>query len=184
MTELVARYERSLYRFLLRMTRDAALAEDLFQETFLRVYRYRSSFNGRSPFKPYLFRVALNVLRDARSRQRPVGSLDAPAPNSQHDGSSLLDRLPHARVSPGEECEMDERKARIRGAIETLPADEQEVVFLRVYEGLSFKQIAEATDVPVPTAKSRLRYALRRLRPVLEARLKRADAADLRRSAP
>jgi RNA polymerase sigma-70 factor (ECF subfamily) len=174
MTQLVGRYERPLYRFLLRMTRDATLAEDLFQETFLRLYRYRSSFDDREPFKPYLFRIAVNVVRDARSRRTPASSLDAPLPGGAQDGASLLDRVPQSGAPPGEDAERNEKRTQVREAIAGLPDEEQEVVNLRVFEGLSFLQIAEATNVPVSTAKSRMRYALRRLRPVLEARLKRA----------
>jgi RNA polymerase sigma-70 factor (ECF subfamily) len=174
MTQLVGRYERPLYRFLLRMTRDATLAEDLFQETFLRLFRYRSTIDVCEPFKPYLFRIAVNVVRDARARRKPGCSLDAPVPSTTHAGASLLSHVAQPGAPVGEELERTEQRGRVREAIAGLPADEQEVVNLRVFEGLSFQQIAEATSVPVATAKSRMRYALRRLRPVLEARMKQA----------
>ena len=174
MTQLVGRYERPLYRFLLRMTGDPALAEDLFQETFLRLHRARSAYHPSQELKPYLFRIALNAFRDARARLKAhaTASLDAPGraddPESGGTAAPLREQLPSPTPPPSADCEQGELRHRVRAALDRLPETEREVVVLRVFEGLSFPEIAQATDVPVPTAKSRLRYALRRLRPILE----------------
>ena len=173
MTQLIGRYERPLYRFLLRISGDAHLAEDLFQETFLRLHRARADFRSGMPLKPYLYRIALNAFRDARSAQhRPNASLDAPTPGTAAEPANgpatLHDRVPSGTGEPSAAAEQGELHAQVRRAVESLPQAEREVVLLRVFEGLSFSEIATVTGVPLPTAKSRMLYALRRLRPVLE----------------
>src|SRR5579862_505111 len=79
MTQLVGRYERPLFRFLFQLTNDAQLAEDIFQECFLRLHRSRASYRRDQPLKPYLYRIALNALHDARAKRLPTISLDDPA---------------------------------------------------------------------------------------------------------
>ncbi len=164
MTVLVRRYEQPLFRFLFSRTRDAHLAEDIFQETFLRLHRSRGSFRAGSPLKPYLYQIALNLARDARARIRnrpPAASIEDP-PTAQEE--------PRAEApSPAETAAAREAGVRIRNAMEDLPDAERTVVDLRVFVGLSFPEIAEMTGAPIPTAKSRMLYALRRLRPALEA---------------
>lgn len=174
MTRLIGRYERPLYRFLLRATGDAHQAEDLFQETFLRLQRARASFQPGLPLRPYLYRIALNLVRDARARDgsRPATvSLEAAARDASgasNGPTSWHEVLPGSASDPSADAERGELRRRVRQAVEALPDVEREVVILRVFEGLSFAEIASATGVPLPTAKSRLLYALRRLRPVLE----------------
>jgi RNA polymerase sigma-70 factor (ECF subfamily) len=174
MTQLVGRYERPLFRFILQMVGDAHLAEDLFQETFLRLHRARSSYKVNQPLKPYIYRIALNVVHDAHRaaavRIKPA-SLDGSSGQQGTDMDSaraLLGALGSRVPEPGEEFQRNELRGNVRAAIANLPGNERDVLLLRVFEGLSFAEIAQVTDVPVPTAKSRMIYALRRLRPMLE----------------
>jgi len=164
MTTLVRRYEQPLFRFLLAWTRDTQASEDIFQETFLRLHRSRGSFRAGSPLKPYLYQIALNLARDARAK-----ALARPPAFSLEDPPGARKEPRETAPSPAEAAAAREAEARIRGALEGLPESERTVVALRVFEGLSFPEIAEATGVPIPTAKSRMIYALRRLRPALEA---------------
>jgi len=177
MTQLIGRYERPLYRFIFQMVGDAHLAEDLFQETFLRLHHARATFVQGAPLKPYIFRVALHAIYDFRkrkSRRKIRVSLEAQQPGAS-DGEStqvkLGDVLPGSSGDPSSDSEQREKEALVRRAVEALPEAEREVVLLRIFEGLSFAHIAEITRVPLATAKSRMIYALRRLRPVLEARI-------------
>lgn len=174
MTQLVGRYERPLFRFLLHLVGDPHLAEDLFQETFLRLHRARGGYREGSALKPYLYRIALNVAHDVHAKWagRPKNiSLDAPSPNTgggeeerAEPGRQVEGRVP----APAMQAESNELHAEIRTALGALPEPERVVVILRMFEELSFAQIAEATGVPIPTAKSRMLYALRRMRPLLE----------------
>ncbi len=170
MTELVGRYERPLFRFLLHLTNDAQLAEDVFQESFLRLHRSRSTYRSDQALKPYLYRIALNALRDQRSRQRPSVPLETAALQSQTN--------PALRASgprPDDAYETSETQRHIRAALVALPESEREVVVLRVFEDLSFPEIARIVDIPIPTAKSRMLYALRRMKPALERYLSGAS---------
>jgi RNA polymerase sigma-70 factor (ECF subfamily) len=174
MAELVGRYERPLVHFLLRMVGERAAAEDLFQETFLRLHRGRFTFDARLPLRPYLYRIAVNAAREmlARnaSRPRPV-SLDGPS-----GGVSAVDCPADEAGDPVALEEGGEMKERVRSAVAALPPAEREVVHLRVFEGLKFREIAQITGVPLATAKSRMLYALRRLRPALETYLQGGEA--------
>ena len=167
MTELVGRYERPLFRFLLHLTHDQQLAEDVFQESFLRLHRARASYRSDQPLKPYLYRIALNALRDQRSKRRPSVSID-----NDSKGSIAL-RAPGPR--PEDASERSETQRQIRAALLGLPEAEREVVVLRVFEDLSFAEIACIADIPIPTAKSRMLYALRRMKPELERYLSGAS---------
>jgi len=157
MTHLVERYRRPLFGFLRRWCGDAHLAEDLFQETFLKLVRSRNRFDPERRFKPYVYRVALNAAHDARATRR--------VPLVPLEGDALPGRYP----GPAEAAAAREAGARVRAAIAVLPEAERLVVELRMYEGFTFREVAEATGVEISTAKSRMLYALRRLRPVLVA---------------
>lgn len=170
MTQLVGRYERPLFRFLLQMVGDAQLAEDLFQETFLRLHRSRARYQPAQPLKPYLYRIAINLVRDAvtrRAAQPKAVSLDSAPSSGDGEGPVLKDVVSAATPEPSDNMLRSELQAGVRSAVARLPQAEREVLVLRVFEGLSFPEIAAATDVPLPTAKSRMVYALRRLRPAL-----------------
>ena len=93
MTRLVGRYERPLYGFLLRLCGDAQAAEDLFQETFLRLHRSRDRFDDQRRLKPYLYRIAINAVHDWRARggRRPLGPLES-------DPASEPESAPPARA--------------------------------------------------------------------------------------
>jgi len=164
MTRLVGRYERPLYAFLLKRCGDAQVAEDCFQETFLRAWRSRRGFRAGEQLAPWLYRIALNVARDAlarRGRDRAVPLDGDPAPDPG--------------PTPAEAAADHDARTRVRAGIAELPDAERTVVELRLYAGLSFPEIAEAMRTPVTTARSRMAYAIRRLRPLLAAAL--GDAA-------
>ena len=161
MTQLIGRYERPLYRFLVQMTGDAHLAEDLFQETFLRLHRSRGRFHVSLSLKAYLYTIALNAARDALSSRTRTVTLDS---GDEHASIEPADEAD----GPMLESQHAELRTGVRRALNRLPDAEREVVILRLYEGLSFAEIAQVTRVPLSTAKSRLLYALRRLRPALE----------------
>lgn len=171
MTRLVGRYERPLFRFLLHLLGDAHLAEDCFQETFLRLHRARERFDGAQRLKPYLYRIALNVARDVR-RRHAAQPRAVPIANGERGGDapngSTIPAPPSSDPGAPQEHADRELRGQVRAAVAALPEAEREVVVLRLFEGLTFAQVAEVAGVPVPTAKSRMLYALRRLRPVME----------------
>src|SRR5262249_15433496 len=151
-----------LFRFILQMVGDAHLAEDLFQETFLRLHRARATYKLGQPLKPYLYRIALNVVNDSRranAARIQAASLDGTGDAEMNSARPLLDALGAGSPEPSEEFQRKELRSSVRAAIANLPGGERDVLMLRVFEGLSFAEIAQITDVPVPTAKSRMIYA-------------------------
>ena len=151
---LVHRYEQSLYAFICRMTGNEADAADLFQDTFLRVYKYRDSFRGQSSFKTWLYTIARNVCRThtARMNSLPVSieEFDWDAENGAPQVSSVL--------------ELKEAGERIARAVAVLPEAQREVFMLKAYEEMKYPEIARVLQRPIGTVKSQMRYALRKLR--------------------
>ncbi|MBI5366259.1 MAG: sigma-70 family RNA polymerase sigma factor [Planctomycetes bacterium] len=164
---LVRRYEEPLYRFFRRHAVAPDVADDLFQETFLRVFRGLGSFDAEREFRPWLYTVALNCLR------KRIGRRDArePAPQALPDGDApgappSGERAPEAAAADHELAE------RVRRAVATLPDGPREVFTLYQYQGLSYAQIAETVDRPLGTVKSLMHSALVRLREELGDYLK------------
>ena len=149
--ELIEKYQYRLLRYLITLTGNHATAEDLFQETWLRVLERGHQFDPRFRFEPWLFAVARNLFLD-RVRRRPELSLTA-----AEDDEEMPRDLPdgHAR-SPFEEALRSERQRALDGAMATLAPIYREVLALRFQEDLSLEEIARVSNVPVSTVKSRL----------------------------
>lgn len=159
---LVDAYGGRLYAMLRRMTGCPDAAEDLMQETFLRVVRTIGQYEHNGRFEPWLFRIAGNLARDRvrRGRRRGVeigldGADDetsAPMPADERQPD------PHARV------EREEDAARLEAALDRLSPLDREILMLRHYADLPFKEIAEMLAVPLGTALARAHRALQKLR--------------------
>lgn len=168
LSELIARYQNRLYRYMLRMVRQPAEAEDLFQQTWLKVVEKIRSFDGSRNFDAWLFTLARNLAIDHLRRIRPQ-SLDEPLADSEH-GDTVGDRIPSRDHAPFDRAFAAERRTQIGEAMATLPMTYREVLTLRFAEGMKIKEIAQVTGTPVSTVKARLRRALEQLRYGLEAR--------------
>jgi RNA polymerase sigma-70 factor (ECF subfamily) len=172
--ELVARHETPLFNFVLRHTRSAAAAEDVTQEAFLRVVQRAADFKHEARFTTWLYTIARNLCidqaRKAKLRRHP--SLDAPAAQASGSGErqrALLEVV--ADAAPGGDVvrasEWSQMRRSIVEAVEALPEDQREVFLLREVACMPFKEIAEVTGAAENTVKSRMRYALERLRAAL-----------------
>ena len=165
---LMRRHRTAVHSFLLRLTGERSRAEDLVQETFLRLIGAAPGWEPRAAVRTWLFTIARNLATDAARRQvfRATGSLDATVP----DGSRPRVAPPaHPGLPPDQLAEAGELRPRLEAALAALPAEQREVFLLREYAGLSFVEIAEATGINENTAKSRMRYALLALRQRLAA---------------
>ena len=153
---LYARHRGPLYRFLLRQTRDSALADEFFQDTWQRVIAARAGWKPEAAFGTWLFRIAHNRLNDHwRGRKhRP------PAPA---DGDERAARTPDPSTPERELSEFEQRR-RLQRAIAQLPDEQREVVLLRLEQELSLEEIGAITGAGRETVKSRLRYAMDKLR--------------------
>lgn len=164
---LLARHRRGVYNFLRRYVGDDASAEDLLQETFLRVVRRAGTFAGESSFKTWLYAIARNASFDAlrRGRGRKARSLDT-AKNRDDDPPPPV-RDPDADTE--REAGNMELRRRLESAIARLPQEQREVLLMRERAGLSFPEIGRITGCSPETAKTRMRYALEKLRHMLRA---------------
>lgn len=161
---LLAQYQHRLYRYLTRLVQDPAAAEDLFQQTWLRVMQKIGRYRAISSFDTWLFAVAHNLAIDHLRRRRD-NSLDVPAETRE----APAERLVAGEADPLERLLDSERGALLAAAIAELPAIHREVISLRFEEAMKLEQIAEVAGVPLSTVKSRLHRALESLRAHLEA---------------
>lgn len=168
---LVQRYQHRLYRYLLRLVRQPAEAEDLFQQTWLRVAGQIRRFDPRRNFDAWLFTLARNLAIDQLRRLKP-DSLD------EWDEREF--ELTPAALRDSDAPAIDALIARERSefvavAVEKLPVIYREVLALRFEEEMKLEEIAEVLDAPLSTVKSRLRRGLENLREILDARYPRAN---------
>lgn len=162
---LVERHQERIFGYLMGMVRDRDVANDLFQETFLRVIaamrQQRGSYTQQGRWLGWVMRIARNAALDYLRRRKKwtdVGSGEA------DEGDSYWDRLPDAEPFADEQLQLLEQYEWLDAAIERLPPEQREVVLLRHEAELTFREIAELTDVSINTALGRMRYALLNLR--------------------
>jgi RNA polymerase sigma-70 factor (ECF subfamily) len=159
-TVVVHRYKTPLFRYAQRMLGNVQDAEDVFQETFLRVHRSLDRYDSRRPFKPWLYRIAANLCRDGlRHRMRRRGlSLDRLLSDDNPASGTLGDTVPGAEAADGP-ARTEETQRRIAEALAGLSLKHREVFVLARYEGLTYEEIAATLDVPLGTVKSRMSNA-------------------------
>jgi len=160
---LIEQYQHRLLRYLTHLTGNRALAEDLFQETWIRVLERGHQYDGKHEFSTWLFSVARNLAIDHLRKKHPA-SLDA-----------LLDDTEHAPLVPAsdEPSAFDllaehEQAVEIRAALAAIPVEYRETIVLRFQEGLTLDEIAAVTRAPLGTVKSRLYRGLNALLPRLK----------------
>jgi RNA polymerase sigma-70 factor (ECF subfamily) len=168
--ELVSRHEKRLWNFVRRFVADAATAEDLLQEVFLRVVRSAREWQPSAKFSTWLYTIARNLCTDQarRGKLRQADSLDQTTGGSRDDsGPHRIDKLA-APDGNAEQATLDREIAtRVDQAVAELPVEQREVFLMREVMDMSFAEIATATGASEPTVKSRMRYALERLRVAL-----------------
>lgn len=166
---LMVRHRGPVFSFILRYVRDRAAAEDLMQETFLRLIRAADSYEKSAKFTTFLFTIARNLCVDAsrRGKHRQATSLDAPVHGSE-DQVPLVERIADGQKAADGRVLDQELGDRLKKAIEELPDEQREIFLLREVSDLQFNEIAEIVGISENTVKSRMRYALEKLRESLE----------------
>lgn len=173
MERLVKRHGSSVYAFVRRFLGNAPIADDVYQEVWLKVIRYADRFEGRSLFTTWLFQITRNVCMDHRRstlRRKEGVSLErdgALGPEGS-EGVALRDQVADRGPTTDERVASDEERAAIEHAIAQLPDEQREVLLLREKTELTFEQIAELAGLSPNTVKSRMRYALLNLRKALK----------------
>jgi RNA polymerase sigma-70 factor (ECF subfamily) len=159
---LYSRHRGALYRYLMRQARDNEIANDLFQEVWSRVIVNRARYEPRAKFRTFLFTLAHNCFIDhcRRSKARPTGA--------NIEDADAADLLPaDYETRPDAKLERAEASARYRAALASLPPEQRDVYLLHEESDLSLEEIARVTGVGAETAKSRLRYAVGKLKAAL-----------------
>jgi len=164
---LFERYERPLVHFLAQMLGNEAEAADLFQETFLRVLRAAKTWEPKAAFSTWVYTIARNLALD---RLKKVHGLPTVAlEGDEEDEGSLRETLPAATADPGDSAGIRELATVVRGALRQLPPKKREVLFLRVYQGLPYEEIARIVNAPLGTVKYRIHDALKSLAVIVNA---------------
>lgn len=161
---LVGRYQRELYNFLARFTGEGALAEDVFQETFLQLHVSAGKFDMSRRLKPWLFTIAANKARDAmrRSQRRRAAPLDATVgPAGDDAGTTFAELIPAEIPAPDQTIVNLETRRAVVSFVSEMPESLRVVLELCYFQQLSYKEVAEVLDVPLGTVKSRLHAAVR-----------------------
>lgn len=158
---LLSRNQEKLFTYILFVVRDRDMANDMFQETFFKVVSrlQQGKYIANGKFSAWLMRIAHNVIMDWYRQQRAQNIVDAPKENDLSNvGSTLLESSREGELVNNQVME------DVRRMMSHLPASQREVVFMRFYQQMSFKEIAEATGVSINTALGRMRYAILNLR--------------------
>lgn len=162
--QLVRRHKSKIYNTIYLIVKDRAVAEDLMQDTFVKVVDTMKGgrYNEEGKFLPWVVRIAHNLAIDSfrRDRRYPTIILE--------DGSPLFETIQFADNSFESEKMRQETKTQLRELVSQLPAPQREVLLLRHFAGLSFQEIADQTGVSINTALGRMRYALINLRKKLD----------------
>lgn len=163
--QLVVRWEQPLYRFVSRMVHRPEDARDVCQETFLRVLDRSDKFRSGSRFSTWMYQIALNLCRDRARRKKRWGRIlddkkEAPTETTPIRGEQL-------GVNPETDTARSELAQAVQGGLMQLPPEQREVLILKEYQGLKFKEIAEILSCPESTVKSRMYYGLNSLRQTL-----------------
>ena len=164
---LIEQYQHRLLRYLIYLSGNRELAEDLFHETWIRVLERGHQYDGRHEFSTWLYAVARNLTIDYLRKKSPV-SLDGLMENDEHAPFEPSDPRPMA----WEVVQQHEQAERVSAALIGIPAEYREAVVLRFQEGLALEEIATVTGAPLGTVKSRLYRGLN----MLMSRLKGAQA--------
>lgn len=167
--QLYRRHKDTVYRYLMRLSGNRSLAEDIAQDVWIKVIGYRDRYRDNAKFTTFLYRVAHNAFID-QIRRHKLKLVD--------DAEEKIDALAH-HEEPSDSLERDELAVAYRAALGELPPEQLDAYLLRAEAGLSLSEIAEVTGAEPEAVKSRLRYATKRLKQSLQEKL-HSEFADAR----
>jgi RNA polymerase sigma-70 factor (ECF subfamily) len=164
--ELVELYKDKIYHLGYRMLNQKQEAEDVVQETFLRVYMNLERYDENQKFSTWIYRIATNLCIDRLRKRKPNYSIDAEM--SDNDGTDWHAILPSDEAGPEDELILSETQQNIRNTIQSLPDKYRTVVVLRYLHDMSLQEISDVLDMPVTTVKTRVHRGREFLRKKLE----------------
>jgi RNA polymerase sigma-70 factor (ECF subfamily) len=161
---LIARHKKRVFSYIMMVVRDRHVAEDVFQDTFIKVIQTlkRGSYSDEGKFLPWVLRIAHNLVIDHFRRLKRMPTVDG------GEDFDIFEVLPLRTGNVEDRLVKTQMRNDLRKAIESLPAEQREVLVMRHYFDMSFKEIADVTNVSINTALGRMRYALINLKKVLQ----------------
>lgn len=164
--ELINRHKEAVYTYIICKVRNQALAEDLFQDTFIKVINTikRRKYNDEGKFLPWVMRIAHNLIVDHYRKSNRMNT------TTGGENFDIFDIIKNTEKNVEQQLEKEQTLQDVKALIKFLPADQKEVLMMRLYFDMSFKEISEATNVSINTALGRMRYALINLRKMIAER--------------
>lgn len=158
---LVDRYQDKVFSYILMLVKDKQLADDLFQDTFLKIIRTlkAGAYQEEGKFIQFAMRIAHNLIIDYYRKAKRLPMVDP-----TKDDYDLMDNVRMSDPSVEDKMVTEQIYSDLRSMIEFLPEEQREVLQMRMYSDMSFKEIADATNVSINTALGRMRYAIINLR--------------------
>lgn len=162
---LVSRYQAQVYSYIMTLVKDRQLADDVFQDTFVKIIRTIKVgvYKDEGKFMQFAMRISHNLVIDYFRKENRI-----PTVESSSEDYNFLDNAPISDPSVEQSMIDDQIHSDLRKMIEYLPVEQREVLRMRIYDDMSFKEIADITNVSINTALGRMRYALINLRKMME----------------
>ena len=162
--ELITRHKDRIYRFIYSKVYDRDVTEDIFQDTFVKVINTlkRGAYNEEGKFLPWVMRIAHNLVIDHFRKNNRMPKFES------NDDFNIFSVLSDGALNAEHSLIQDQVQRDVQRLIEELPKDQKEVLIMRIYKDMSFKEISEQTGVSINTALGRMRYALINLRKVID----------------
>jgi RNA polymerase sigma factor (sigma-70 family) len=166
---LIHRHKKRLFSYIMTIANDRDLAEDVFQETFFKVINTlrKGQYNEEGKFLPWVERIAHNLLIDHFRKDNRMPTVSG-GTNEDGEEFDIFDLLQNGELNAEQEISKRQLNKDIRKMVAKLPEDQREVLMMRHYYDMSFKEIADTTNVSINTALGRMRYALINLRKMIE----------------
>jgi RNA polymerase sigma-70 factor, ECF subfamily len=164
LTILIRRHESKIYGFIYSKVLDKEVSNDIFQDTFIKVIKTLklNSYNEEGKFLPWVMRIAHNLIIDhfRKSKKMPMFR--------ETEEFSIFSIMSDNSLTVENQIIADQVEDNIRRLVEELPLDQKEVLIMRMYQDMSFKEISESTGVSINTALGRMRYAIMNLRKIID----------------
>lgn len=169
LSTLVHRHKKKLFSYILITVKDKSLAQDIFQDTYFKVIQTlkRGQYNEEGKFLPWTMRIAHNLIIDTFRRDKRMPMISG-GTNSDGEEYNIFSMIGSGDKNMEENIVHDQIRKDIRKLVEQLPMEQKEVLIMRHYYDMSFKEIADQTNVSINTALGRMRYALINLRKIIE----------------
>jgi RNA polymerase sigma factor (sigma-70 family) len=163
---LIKRHKQKIYSFIYSKVYDRDVAEDVFQDTFIKVIRTlkRGAYNEEGKFLPWVMRISHNLVIDYFRKNNRMPKF------ANTDEFNIFSVLSDSSLNAESSIIKEQVETDVRRLVDELPADQKEVLLMRIYEDLSFKEISDKTGVSINTALGRMRYALINLRKIIDKR--------------